>query len=740
VFLERGRPRTNRKFMTAFALLAAVVTGILRFSPSAAAEFRFPAYPPADPSKQDALTAGADSAARIEASEYPTRPGDVWRYRTQTTRPTAGAEPALESGLATIEILSRHRHGQLTVLAVSRLRGGQPAGEELTFLIWDGPHVYTIADPEKLRACLDGAQGVLDPGDAELDFPLASGKRWGRSAMLERNDGLYVYVVGEREKVDVPLGRFDAMPLEYRTLPDQMTTWTAAGVGMIRYEYLHHGSADRELWELLDYRHSPVDTAAIARNIDRALERLVGRGSFWSRRTALAADPTLRALLGPLDSGETVDLEDGVRRYYVRGDSMSLVLDQMPDGASQAYLLRWRDHSGLLRTFFKTPGLTEAGEPVEGGAVEDGGPGETRSPEVQENGPLTGLFTRTSGAFLEARSRALAGLDAEAGVLADAAAARLAEGLAALAAPRILNQSPEEMKVRLRGLIGDGFLTTRYGRRVRIEDGRFHVVLENTGGKVGVELSSNGDGGNPVGAAPRLLVTGPGGIEVCVLGTGSPAPVARRILSLDWAGESANAALVWSGSSPASPSRVELFEVDRSGAHQIWERLLPDGSARLVGPPARLELEYDEPDRNEPALRPRWRERWAPQEAGEAPVLLSRDMLNPWIRSAALLVRALRARDAEALHEFVRDRSLRNRLTVSWLARSTVAFRSAASQPAVLSALEPERSVSLTLTRGAVAAPEDPGPKAYVLEMTRAADGGWIVVDLTADTAGPWEP
>jgi hypothetical protein len=81
------------------------------------------------------------------------------------------------------------------------------------------------------------------------------GAVWGADpAFPAREDTFYQWHVEARTDVDVPAGRFkDCFALAYRTNPDHLMRWVCPGVGLVAWEYDHHGTVEQYRAELKEW-------------------------------------------------------------------------------------------------------------------------------------------------------------------------------------------------------------------------------------------------------------------------------------------------------------------------------------------------------------------------------------------------------------------------------------------------------------------------------------------------------
>ena len=83
-------------------------------------------------------------------------------------------------------------------------------------------------------------------------FPLKVGLKWGEGSDFKRNDNMYCWYVERMEDITVQAGTFkDCFKIIYNTCPDTTIEWYYPGVGIVKYEYRHHGTITNETKELI---------------------------------------------------------------------------------------------------------------------------------------------------------------------------------------------------------------------------------------------------------------------------------------------------------------------------------------------------------------------------------------------------------------------------------------------------------------------------------------------------------
>ena len=97
-------------------------------------------------------------------------------------------------------------------------------------------------------------RGLFTEDDLWFQWPLAQGKKFCGEDAAKRDDGMYCWMV--EAPVPFTIGNIKgvatksatAYPLAFRTNPDDTEVEIVPGIGIVRYEYHHHGTvADTEL-------------------------------------------------------------------------------------------------------------------------------------------------------------------------------------------------------------------------------------------------------------------------------------------------------------------------------------------------------------------------------------------------------------------------------------------------------------------------------------------------------------
>lgn len=190
------------------------------------------------------------SASELLSGEFPLWVGRRAEYNVTLEFADAGdpTRPRRWQGRVTETIDSfEKRDGALIFRATAR---GVPS--------IDGPSV--IVEDVARRYIVNGGRvsGVGFFWNETLVFPLRVGRRWvedGDEEALRRADGWYVWRVEGKEDITTAGGKFaGCYRVAFRSNPDHVIIWFCPGVGVVREEYVHHGSLNNQRWDLLSAR------------------------------------------------------------------------------------------------------------------------------------------------------------------------------------------------------------------------------------------------------------------------------------------------------------------------------------------------------------------------------------------------------------------------------------------------------------------------------------------------------
>jgi hypothetical protein len=126
---------------------------------------------------------------------------------------------------------------------------------------------YENLDPDFDLSKLNGDDRVFDKFLVEDNFffqwPLRQGAKFCEEEAKKREDGMYCWVVAQTamKKLESVKGSpADEQPvfqLQYRTLPDDTTMELVPGIGLLSYQYHHHGTTAETELQLVEFHPAP---------------------------------------------------------------------------------------------------------------------------------------------------------------------------------------------------------------------------------------------------------------------------------------------------------------------------------------------------------------------------------------------------------------------------------------------------------------------------------------------------
>jgi len=93
-----------------------------------------------------------------------------------------------------------------------------------------------------------------------VKWPMRKGEEWGHVNDLKRTDHGYCYYVSDVKNKDLSYikginkGMHKVYTIRYKTMADHEETDFAEGIGIIRYEFVHHGTVDEEYLKLVEVK------------------------------------------------------------------------------------------------------------------------------------------------------------------------------------------------------------------------------------------------------------------------------------------------------------------------------------------------------------------------------------------------------------------------------------------------------------------------------------------------------
>ncbi len=109
---------------------------------------------------------------------------------------------------------------------------------------------------EKTKKVIDKWSDIKDAD--MVKFPMKKGQEWGHEGGPERTDHKYCYFVKDIKMKElshikgVGKGKTKVYTIRYETLGGCEEADYAEGIGIIRYEFVHHGTVDEEYWRLAE--------------------------------------------------------------------------------------------------------------------------------------------------------------------------------------------------------------------------------------------------------------------------------------------------------------------------------------------------------------------------------------------------------------------------------------------------------------------------------------------------------
>jgi len=215
-----------------------------------------------------------------ESSYFPLAPGTTWVYRGTVTWFNAEKEQDVSSEVTLTTKVERVIHKSGITFA---LLSGFPAD-----LDWSGgevePKPFLLVETDRHEVFLDPVPPDFDYAKLEKDstaispfladdnlffrWPLKKGMKFGDPEQLKREDDEYCWVVSEHSSKEL-LGiegltprRAEVSVLRFVTNPDDTTIELVSGVGILRYEYHHHGSTADTSVHLVEFHPAPIAAAA----------------------------------------------------------------------------------------------------------------------------------------------------------------------------------------------------------------------------------------------------------------------------------------------------------------------------------------------------------------------------------------------------------------------------------------------------------------------------------------------
>ena len=218
--------------------------------------------------------AGAQTVS--SADPFPFKEGTYWVYQGLVRYNEAGTENGAEAKVNwRMEIVRVLRRDDAQAAIVKGFPGdlnwsnGSAAPSESMVVRTNDGKVYLIeegraaAAEQKFSDTHAALKDFLKDDDLWFALPLAVGKKFCGEDGANRDDEMYCLVVEAPDQESfngikgLPAKLPAAYSLVYRTNPDDTETELVPGIGIVRYEYHHHGTvADTEL-KLIEFHAGP---------------------------------------------------------------------------------------------------------------------------------------------------------------------------------------------------------------------------------------------------------------------------------------------------------------------------------------------------------------------------------------------------------------------------------------------------------------------------------------------------
>ena len=207
----------------------------------------------------------ACAQVKTGAEQFPLAKGSYWIYEGTEKRQEVGQGPKVFTEKITqrMEVVDRiDRNG--VVAAVVRGYPDSEPQELQVLLAVDGHQFYLLpAEESVLKRLKDPNDALVDlvrEDQIELSLPLVPGKRFCEASQITRPDGYYCWVVEKKRKERLTNIRGvagnidrDVFQIAFRTLPDHVILNFTPVIGIVSYQYVHHGTVDEEHLKLVEF-------------------------------------------------------------------------------------------------------------------------------------------------------------------------------------------------------------------------------------------------------------------------------------------------------------------------------------------------------------------------------------------------------------------------------------------------------------------------------------------------------
>jgi len=209
----------------------------------------------------------ARAQVKTGTEQFPLAKGSYWIYEGMEERQEAGQGPKVFTEKITrrMEVVDRIERNRLVAAVVRGYPNGEPLELQVLVAI-DGHQFYLLpAEESNLKRLRDPNDALVDlvrEDQIELSLPLVPGKRFGEASQITRPDGFYCWVVEKRRKEKLTNIKGvagdadrDVYQIAFRTLPDHVVVNFAPGIGIVSYQYVHHGTVDQNDMKLIKFHN-----------------------------------------------------------------------------------------------------------------------------------------------------------------------------------------------------------------------------------------------------------------------------------------------------------------------------------------------------------------------------------------------------------------------------------------------------------------------------------------------------
>lgn len=220
------------------------------------------------PTFMAATSHATPTASPPPSSDFPLTEGAYWVYEGLAKWDRSG-EVVQRTVSLKMQVLEKVEREPFTAYLMS----GNPL--DLTWFeggTLPGPSLIVRTTPNRFYRAEMGVLGRLKDKNDDLtnlvkeeglflDLPLYPEKRFCPARDLAREDGMYCWLEGDPEQVRLegikgismaqPITLYD---VQFRTLSDYQSIQFAPGIGITRYQYIHHGTVSEVNVKLTEYR------------------------------------------------------------------------------------------------------------------------------------------------------------------------------------------------------------------------------------------------------------------------------------------------------------------------------------------------------------------------------------------------------------------------------------------------------------------------------------------------------